>query len=258
MKLRANHFWQSLSCMIVALIWFSEAVQANEPLHEVTKIYVSREVQMWNDSANDQPGMLEELFDALGEKLGREITTETVPWRRAQNEVANSMNLALAPITRNADREDQFSWLVPILPVQMSYFTLPGNREKAETLEQIRNLRVGLKGAGGAEFIAKLHELPESNISRVNKQDQLFRMLEADHIDAWLVIDLIANRTRKLANSDVTLERGYSVPLGVLYVAASPRLSKSEVENWRRAMDAVIADGTRDRIFQKYLGTEGY
>jgi len=203
---------------------------------------------------DDVYGPFADLFRAAGERIGRKLTLERLPWKRAQRNAEQETNIALGPLTRTSRREAKFTWIAPLFPMRIVYLSKKGKSLMVRDLEHARQLRVGVKRGSTGTFAAKQHKLPPDLVTITNTQDQLLALLDADRIDAWLVWDFIAYRVLKKYGLRFELEEGYSEILGDLYFAGSLDVGEREAANWRTAFQQINEEGVMDRILLQYLG----
>lgn len=47
-----------------------------------------------------------------------------LPWARSQKYVSEKQDLLIAPLSRTPEREDRFTWIASIMPMERAFFSL--------------------------------------------------------------------------------------------------------------------------------------
>lgn len=249
------------------LIWVAVATGAflgfpgtGQATDRIEKICLSDEPLLIDDRDGEMRGLFIDLFRQAAERIGRDIAFERLPWKRCQLYAGESQAIGLGPLTRNSRREAKYAWVAPLFPMRVVYLTQAGSGKHADSLAAVREMIVGVKEGSVSVFVAKKHEIPESQLVTTQTQDLLLRMLLRGRIDTWQVWDVIGHRTLQLNLHDdelagAKLEEGLADVLGDLWFAASPGLPVEEVALWRGAFEALKAEGILDATVERHLGT---
>jgi len=174
-----------------------------------------------------------------------------LPWARAQKHVSEEHDYLIAPLSRIPVREDRFTWIASIMPMERAFFSLDRQVTSfAQAKATYRKIGVGLGSA--QEDILRAEGFSDEQIYPLAIGDNPAQMLLMGRIDAWFngvpesryIWPKVSRR--KLLMSPV----GSSADL---YLACSRRCSEKIVEELRGAVEALRKDGTIKRIREVYL-----
>lgn len=221
-------------------------VSAEEPLH----VYVGAGQMPF---ANDQPGergVFGDLMNELCRRMQRECQYKSVPWRRVQYVVAADPQGIVLNLGRNAEREDQFFWLLEVLPTP-NVLASP-QRPFASLQDALQYGPVAVMAA--TPRAAELNELrqPDQQVIEVNQPQQAVDLLKAGRVVAWYEIE---QRIRYLWPADLpALRFGEPISASRSYIAASPLLldAGALARDMSRHFQAMQADGSWPAILNHY------
>lgn len=174
-----------------------------------------------------------------------------LPWARAQKHVSEEHDYLIAPLSRIPVREDRFTWIASIMPMERAFFSLDRPVTSfAQAKETYRKIGVGLGSA--QEDILRSEGFSDEQIYPLTIGDNPAQLLLMGRIDAWFngvpesryIWPKVSKR--KLLKSSV----GSSADL---YLACSRQCSEKIVEDLRDAVAALRKDGTIKRIREMYL-----
>lgn len=117
-------------------------------------------------------------------KAGYIADLKVLPWARAQRHVSNKQDILIAPLSRTPEREQKFTWIAPIMPMDRAFFSL---EHKVNSYEEAKNtyrlIGVGLGSA--QEEILRAQGFRNEQIYQLGIGDQPAQMLLRGRIDAW-------------------------------------------------------------------------
>lgn len=176
------------------------------------------------------------------------------PWARTILLGEKHPDTLIFPLSRIAEREDKYTWIVELLQDQYVLITRADSKLDISSLAAMPTARVGyLRGSPGRQLLAETGHLRLAE--EVGHESLNAKKLRAGHIDAW-----IANR--QLAQQAWTgtggrpdeLQFGQAVLELRMYLAASRHFAPEEAERWRKAFQDMRRDGTCALILSRYGG----
>lgn len=196
-------------------------------------------------------GIVGDVAVAAMTRAGYTVKVHVLPWARAQKHVSESQDYLITPLSRIPSREDRFTWIASIMPMERAFFSLQRRVSSfAQAKETYRKIGVGLGSA--QQDILRAEGFSDEQIYPLAIGDNPAQMLLMGRIDAWFngvpesryIWPKVSKR--KLLMSSV----GSSADL---YLACSKQCSPEMVEHLREAVEALRADGTVKRVHDLYL-----
>ena len=199
----------------------------------------------------DAKGIFGEIVTEIEKRLGSEHRPEQLPWTRAQVMTKSSDNVLIYPVTRTPQRENQFTWMIPVMRSEMVFVTYdrdPIDETKARDLKTIFAHHNAppysiLEGKGFTNLYQMYYGV-----------GSVLRMLETGRGDAWFTAKDLALFTIKDSEDKNKFSFGPPVVEGVLYIAASKKINPTLVKKYQYFFAELKADGSYDKICKKYLG----
>lgn len=196
-------------------------------------------------------GVVGDVAVAAMTKAGYAVKIHVLPWARAQKHVSEERDYLIAPLSRIPIREDRFTWIASIMPMERAFFSLERRVNSfAQAKETYRKIGVGLGSA--QEDILRAEGFSDEQIYPLAIGDNPAQLLLMGRIDAWFngvpesryIWPKVSKR--KLLMSPV----GSSADL---YLACSRQCSAKLVEDLRGAVEALRKEGEIERIHGIYL-----
>jgi len=184
-------------------------------------------------------------------KAGYVAHVQALPWARSQKHVSENQDILIAPLSRTPERENRYTWIAPIMPMERAFFSL---EQQVNSFEEARKVyRVIGVGLGSAqEEILRAQGFGNEQIYPLTIGDNPAQMLLKGRIDAWFngipesryIWPKVSRR--KLFMSPV-------MNSATLYLACSKQCSPQRVQDLRKAVEALRSDGALARIQKRYL-----
>ncbi|MEH6348725.1 substrate-binding periplasmic protein [Pseudomonas sp. 3JA] len=234
-------------CLLLPLLASHEA-SAESPIIEL-HILDAPPLTFVNDPRGH--GIVGDVAVAAMTKAGYAVKIHVLPWARAQKHVSEEHDHLITPLSRIPTREDRFTWIASIMPMERAFFSLERRVSSfAQAKETYRKIGVGLGSA--QEDILRSEGFSDEQIYPLAIGDNPAQMLLMGRIDAWFngvpesryIWPKVSKR--RLLMSSV----GSSADL---YLACSKQCSPKMVEDLREAVEALRADGTVKHIHDLYL-----
>lgn len=198
-------------------------------------------------------GLATELVQEAMKRMGVDYKIEVMPWARGYKLVQEKPDVALYSTTRTEAREKLFKWAGPLASSKWVLFKKAGSGVNVSSLEEARV--VG--SIGTYQNDAKEQFLATNGFTNLDSAtDPLtgLKKLMAGRNDLWVSGDIAGFMMAKengFSASD--LEIAYVIKEAQLYMAFSQGTSDETVANWQKAFDAIEADGTKQKITDKWL-----
>ncbi|MCG6576062.1 amino acid ABC transporter substrate-binding protein [Pseudomonas sp. AF32] len=184
-------------------------------------------------------------------RAGYAVKVHVLPWARAQKHVSEERDHLIAPLSRIPVREDRFTWIASIMPMERAFFSLDRQVDSfAQARETYRKIGVGLGSA--QEEILRSEGFGDDQIYPLTIGDNPAQMLLMGRIDAWFNgVPESRYIWPKVSERPLLMS-----PVGSnadLYLACSKQCAPKMVQDLREAVEALRQDGTFERIQALYL-----
>lgn len=203
-------------------------------------------------------GIVGDIALAAVALAGYKPQIQDLPWPRSQLLVSSGKNQLIIPLSRTTEREDKFTWIAPIMPMERAFFTL--DTPVSSFSEAKKRYRAIAVGAGTAQLeILKQQGFSESQIHILKLGDSPLRMLQLRRIDAWFtgVPEGQYEWPEREMNSIAAKLKMSPVLHSVdLYLACSIDCEASLVTRLRSAVNSLRADGTIKKVTRAYLAKQ--
>ncbi len=194
-------------------------------------------------------GLVQEVVAEMARRVGHSGSIEYMPWQRAQQIAMTEPNVGILSLTRSPEREDKYRWLAKIVTDDL--VLVGGQGVDVSSLDKVKNRPSGVLLRSGAEAL-----LREKGFTRIESAPEEWlnaKKLKERRIDAWLAPRLMVIYAMQEVQGDLgTLNIGEIVRASDIYLAASKSLPDAEAEKWEKAFESMKADGSYERILQKY------
>lgn len=186
---------------------------------------------------------------------GYKAQVQVLPWPRSQLQVSSGKDQLIIPLSRTTEREDKFTWIAPIMPMERALFTLDAPVSSfAEAKKRYKAIAVG---AGTAQLeILKQQGFADEQIHVLKLGDSPLRMLQLGRIDAWFTgvpEGLYAWPETESKSIAGKLRMSPVLHTVDLYLACSVDCDANLVRRLRSSVNSLRADGTIKKITKAYL-----
>lgn len=200
-------------------------------------------------------GLSTEVVQAVLEETGREAEISFFPWARSYRMALSTPNTLIYSIMRTQDREDLFNWVGGIAPYGVSFYSLADNTDiRLTTLEDAMPLTVGVYlGDAKAEYLTQkgFENLSTVETDRLNLRQLLLGRIDLMVIDDTVIVDLM--RSEGVSPDRVHRALPITDLSGHAYMAFNKDTDPALVEEFRKALGTIKANGVYDEILSKYL-----
>ena len=197
--------------------------------------------------------IMSELFIRTQSKLTKK-DIQLLPWTRAYKLALNRPNFAVYSTTRTESREDLFKWVGPFVPTVIAVVAKKEKAFEINTNEDLHKLRIGVVRDDIGQLLLKETGMPDERIEPVLRNDQNYRKLFSDRIDAIAYESNVVNwQIKAMGEAPEAFEVIYELQRAELYLALNPSVSDKLVSLLQEKLDEMKADGTHEAILSKYL-----
>ncbi len=194
-------------------------------------------------------GVVYDVVREMARRTGHSGAIEFLPWTRAQEIARRGPDVGILSITRTPEREPHYSWIARILTDDL--VLVGGAGVDVSDLAKVKDRPIGVLRSSGAEQFLRENGFTRIEPAReewINAQKMKDRL-----IDAWLAPRLmVLYGYREVGGNITTLNIGQIVRRSEIYFAASKDVPDTETRRWRKALEAMQADGSYARIVARY------
>lgn len=218
---------------------------------DALKIYSVDAPPMTMDQA-DQHGFVADITLEALKRAGYPGEIIFDPWKRGQQEVAEGENLLIIPFARTPAREPHYTWIAKIFTTERSFATVG---KSIDSFEQAKaELTSIIVGQGTAqEELLKAKGFTQTQLRTLKVGQRETEVLSPKGDEAWFNGTPETLWKWKKSGRPEKIVIGKPVSSDDIYLACSLKCSPQIVETLKTAVDAVIADGTAQRISDQYL-----
>ncbi|WPN60489.1 MULTISPECIES: substrate-binding periplasmic protein [unclassified Pseudomonas] len=234
-------------CLSASLLIAYNACGASLPL----ELYIPDAPPLTFVDGSQGHGMVGEAVLTAIANAGYVAHVHGLPWARSQKHVSEKQDMLIAPLSRTPEREDRFTWIASIMPMERAFFSL---ERPVESFEQAKKTyRVIGVGLGSAqEEILRTQGFSDDQIYPLTIGDNPAQMLLKGRIDAWFN-GIPESRYIWTKVSEQKLRMSPVMSRAELYLACSKLCSAQLVQDLREAVETLRKDGTLARIQKSYL-----
>lgn len=203
------------------------------------------------ESGPDSPGALATLVREMAMRLGEPPTIQFYPWTRALSMVGTQPRTLILPLTRTAEREANYRWLVKLYRQQFVFIALRSATVNLDSMDALRDLRIAVLRGSPNEG-----QLTNRNFKQVlpaNSVLDMARMLERGMADALYggdAINLAVLAEYGIPRAQLLLSK--PLDYGEIWLGGSLDIPESEALLWQNAMKQLVRDGVVRRTLARY------
>lgn len=238
-----------LSVAILACGLLAGLAQAKE----LTIVGVEEPPGSFGNAAGQARGLSVDVVEAIQRRVGNKDPITIVPESDALEWARSRPNVVAFSFTRNAEREDQFHWIVQVIRKPWVVYALKGNTAPVASLDDMRKLgRIGV--VDGDVRTRWLQKEKFANLTLVADPSDNIQQLLAGKVDAIFYEPAgVAFYCQKLQCGKDRIASLYSPKASDVYVLMSKGTPDSTVKAWQDAAAVLKADGTLDKIARKWV-----
>lgn len=199
-------------------------------------------------------GLSTELVQEIFKRANVEHQIKVYPWARAYRMAQEAPNIAIYSMGRNEEREKLFKWVGVIVNREVFLYKLKSRPEiNASSLEDLKPYKLGGIRDGARTMYLRKEGLA---VEEANDDASNIKKLQSRRIDAFPIDEpnLVYLSQKNGVDFD-SMERLIKLEKmsGGLYLAFSLNTADDIVEKCRTALNAMVKDGTFNKITTKWL-----
>lgn len=235
----------AILCIAIGAGWPAAACAGAAPV----RVSTSDMPPLAIEAAPAAPGAVHEIVSELMRRSKIAARIDFVPWQRALFLTSASTRSAIFPLTRSAERDAQFRWLVQLYLGSFVFMSLKTTRFDARHRAPDKQQRIGV--LRGSLMIKMLKDRGYQAIVEASTVDENVRMLRRGMVDAVAGERAIYHATLKrlFENSFQTSE---PIAVNGMWLAGSPDFSDADAALLQKALKDMVDDGSYARILKKY------
>ena len=199
-------------------------------------------------------GFSVDVLEAIAKKSGMKIKFINTPWEGIFATLSTGdRDMVISSVTITPERKQSMDFSDPYFEAKQ--LIAVGKNSKVSKFTDLKTLKVGVQtGTTGDEVIQKLQGKTSPNIKRFESTPLAIKELENGGVDAvvadnGVVVNFVANNPNSKLKmiDDATFAKEY-------YGIAVKKGNKALLEQINKGLAAIKADGTYDKICNKYFG----
>jgi polar amino acid transport system substrate-binding protein len=177
-------------------------------------------------------------------------TLVKMPWARAQLNVSAGKDLLITPLSRTPEREDQYTWIAPIMSLERAFFSLgPPVSSFDDARKRYNRIAVGL---GTPQETTLLQAgIPPDQIVSIKLGEIPINMLKLGRVDAWYTG--IPEALFLWPEDGPRLQRSPVLNASDIYLACSKDCNPKLVQRLKQAIEGLHKKGTLEDVKRVYL-----
>ncbi len=199
-------------------------------------------------------GFSVDILEAIAKKSGMKVKFINTPWEGIFITLANGdRDIVISSVTITPERKQSMDFSEPYFEAKQLIDI--GKNSKISKFTDLKTLKVGvLTGSTADEVIQKLQGKTSPNIKRFESNPLAIKELENGGVDAvvadnGVIVNFLSNNPKSKLKTidDASFAKEY-------YGIAVKKGNKALLEQINKGLAAIKADGTYDKIYDKYFG----
>ncbi|MCP4368710.1 MAG: ABC transporter substrate-binding protein [Deltaproteobacteria bacterium] len=209
------------------------------------------------DNDNKIRGFIVEIVEAILKETGNEhLKIKMYPWPRAYRIIQKKPNVMLFTMTKSKKREKLFKWAGPVAERIQCMWKLKRRTDiKIKTLEDAKNYTITMVPDSSMHQYLSSRGFTEKQFRFIHSGALSIKKFIAGRDDLHFDLKMaLAYRLKQIGESMDLVELILSLPsTGNYYLAFSLGTPDSTVNQFQETLDKLKANGTFDRIKNKYI-----
>ena len=255
-------FGLALLPLLAGLSLLSFAAQALTPEEAARKLeamdWYSEEYPPYNFKGKDglPTGMAVDILMAAFKKIGVSVVAadiRIVPWNRSYKYIQNKSGTALFSMTYTPEREKIMKFVGPVIPSNVSVIAPKKNKISARSVADLSKLKIGVVRDDIGDQLIRKAALSDDAIVRKNSLKQLLYLLGTGRVDAVAyATGVFSHAVKKSGGGSGRYKEVLVLKKGQLGYAFHKSTADDVLAPLQKAVDALRADGTIDKIIARY------
>ncbi len=197
-----------------------------------------------------------EIVKEIQKRVGSHEQIKVFPWARAYGKALDEENVVLFGMTHTKVRQDLFKWVGPLATKRDILVAKKGTGRVINSLNDAKKVkRIGTLRDDTRERLLKEHGF--TNLESVSDEQKNAKKLMLERIDLWAYKKPGLKTVCELAGVDYNeLEEVFHLREIDVSIAFSKKTADSIVLKWENAFNEMLADGTIQKIRDKWDSEE--
>jgi polar amino acid transport system substrate-binding protein len=238
-----------------AVIYLSLTVCQMSPMYAADLVAYTEPWLPYNyTEGNEIKGISTDVLRAACKLANLSCDIQIVPWARAIKTVTNTPNTIIYTIARNPSRENQFTWVGPILPRTTWVYGKTEMKLEIHTIKDLASAKIGVvrDEASLTDLIAV--GVPASSFVEFNSNNDVLRMMMLEKID--LVVETEIGMAWSLQNAGIASTAVTKLMKinegGAYYFALNLKSDPAIIGKLQAGVDKLRREGKIDAIVRQY------
>lgn len=202
---------------------------------------------------NKAQGFAVEVVEQIQALTKDKNPIQVVPWARGYRELQNQPNVVLFTVMRTEEREKMFTLLGPIGISEVALYGLAERPLAIQTIDDAKKLN-SIAAVDETLFETALQKKGFRNIVTAMTPEQEIRLLAAGRVDLISGdFQVLQNALNKAGFTHLKLKRYLLIEKTKFYIAFSKGTKPELIQEWKKALKQIKADGRFHKISQKWL-----
>jgi polar amino acid transport system substrate-binding protein len=241
----------------MVLTLFLGAAHAQSPRSLSDLRWITEEYAPYNYAEDGAlKGVAVDILVKIWERLNVDQTTadiQLLPWARGYRMALEQPGTCLFSTTVTDSRRELFNFVEPIMDASVSVIAAKDRRLDASNVAALAPYRIGVVREDIGELLLRENDFSGTYV-RTDSARILIRMLQGARFDGAAYNERVANWVMVQEGIDPS-HYGPELVLqeGHMGYACHKETNPALITQLQQALDALIADGTVDRIVRRYL-----
>lgn len=200
-------------------------------------------------------GITVEIIRALLKETQINGTFRMLPWARAYKLAQTDENIAIYTLAKNKERERLFKLVGPVIQSKYYLFKLKKRHDiQLDSLSDAEKYLVGVvTDYYSHKYLLSREFKEEKNFEKVHNSELNLRKFAAERVDLLISTEVDFNYQVIELGYDLNhFEKALFVTSADSYIGFSRKTNNEIVKRFEQALDKIRADGTYDKILDRY------
>lgn len=213
-------------------------------------VYSTNIAPFFQGAADYTPGAVNELLQLAARQSDATLEIQPLPFKRMYA-LLDSHPGTLAVMWRLPEVEDSRCWLASLLREQLVVLVRSDSTVRVDTLDAVRQLRVGVVLGGPAEMVVR--RLGFAHVETASTAESNAHKLALGRIDAWVAFRSVAAVTQRHIGLDAGAFRsGLALQQVDLYLTSGLSSEPRDLARWREVFLRLRRSGTQQGLLRQY------
>lgn len=235
--------------LIFSLIFSFTAFLANGEENTVEMIMPEDMPPASMKDNSEYPGLCIEIFQAICHKAGFQAKVTYEPWVRAQETVKTGKNLVIMGLGKTPQREKMYQWICPVYSTEWAFVSINGKAYDLKSAKSLGSVMI----QSGTPMLEILTKAGYTNLALVPINQVNAKKLATGRGDVWVTTVLGVKWIWKKEGLTGRYTIGPAVWKNDQWMAISSGSDPGLADALKKGFNAIKADGTFDKIYNRYL-----